>query len=347
MYSTLTKILKDIERDTGVCVTVFSEQGVILSASGEDDLPAFPVTGTAEGAFCQGGYYFYPTKSTDKRYIIALPDVSEAPTYAVLVAHAIAGALTGEDRGKSSSDLIRLLLSGNADSADVKRLKDEFKFPDGKYSVMALSVYKNQDSLLSVSSVLADSQFDVLIPTENGIFAFVKYVGDGFSEVNPVEFAQSLVESVFAETGARLSVCVGDVTELDGLADSYFSAIIGLKTAFRMNYTKSVFSHRDFIVMDLMASVPHSALEAHRKTMIKPSFISTVEDAELVETAEAFLNCSLNVSETARSLFIHRNTLMYRLNKIERETGLNIRNFSDALAFRVMQMLYKTGERDK
>ena len=65
------------------------------------------------------------------------------------------------------------------------------------------------------------------------------------------------------------------------------------------------------------------------------------EDEEMTETAEAFLESSLNVSETSRNLFMHRNTLMYRLDKIERVTGLNIRKFSDAVTFRILSVLYK------
>ncbi|MDE5897076.1 MAG: helix-turn-helix domain-containing protein, partial [Clostridia bacterium] len=63
--------------------------------------------------------------------------------------------------------------------------------------------------------------------------------------------------------------------------------------------------------------------------------------AEMSGTAEAFLECSLNLSETSRNLFLHRNTLTYRLDKIERVTGLNIRKFSDAVTFRVITILYR------
>jgi len=64
-------------------------------------------------------------------------------------------------------------------------------------------------------------------------------------------------------------------------------------------------------------------------------------DAEMVDTADEFLESSLNVSETARKLYLHRNTLIYRLDKIEKETGLNIRRFSDAITFRLISLLSK------
>ena len=64
-----------------------------------------------------------------------------------------------------------------------------------------------------------------------------------------------------------------------------------------------------------------------------------LKDEDLAGTAEEFLGNDLNVSETSRNLYMHRNTLMYRLDKLERMTGLNLRKFSDAVTFRVITIL--------
>ena len=70
-------------------------------------------------------------------------------------------------------------------------------------------------------------------------------------------------------------------------------------------------------------------------------FKEIFEDEEMLATAEAFLQSSLNVSETSRNLYMHRNTLLYRLDKIEKATGLNIRQFSDAVSFRVLTVIHR------
>ena len=59
----------------------------------------------------------------------------------------------------------------------------------------------------------------------------------------------------------------------------------------------------------------------------------------MIATAEEFLEANLNVSETSRKIYLHRNTLMYRLDKIEKATGLNVRKFSDAVTFRLITIL--------
>ena len=72
-----------------------------------------------------------------------------------------------------------------------------------------------------------------------------------------------------------------------------------------------------------------------------PESKEVLNDEELLETAENFLSNDLNVSETSRVINVHRNTLMYRLDKIEKITGLDIRKFNDALDFRLISILYK------
>ncbi|MBN2981461.1 helix-turn-helix domain-containing protein [Cohnella algarum] len=68
-------------------------------------------------------------------------------------------------------------------------------------------------------------------------------------------------------------------------------------------------------------------------------------DAETVSTLDAFFAMDCNVSETAKRLFIHRNTLLYRLDKLKQETGLDVRSFNDAVLVRIMLLLYKVTKR--
>ncbi|MNW31065.1 Purine catabolism regulatory protein [compost metagenome] len=65
------------------------------------------------------------------------------------------------------------------------------------------------------------------------------------------------------------------------------------------------------------------------------------EDAETLTTLETFFQMDCNVSETAKRLYVHRNTLIYRLDKIKQETGLDVRTFNDAVLARLILLLYK------
>lgn len=79
---------------------------------------------------------------------------------------------------------------------------------------------------------------------------------------------------------------------------------------------------------------------------LTPEILSVMKDKELVECVNAFFKNNLNISETSRNAFLHRNTLLYRIEKINKITGLNIRNFEDAMSFRILTIVYdKVSER--
>ena len=71
-----------------------------------------------------------------------------------------------------------------------------------------------------------------------------------------------------------------------------------------------------------------------------PEIISVMKDKELIECINAFFKNNLNISETSRNAFLHRNTLLYRIEKINKITGLNIRNFEEAMSFRLLTIVY-------
>ncbi|MBO5344800.1 MAG: helix-turn-helix domain-containing protein [Clostridia bacterium] len=73
---------------------------------------------------------------------------------------------------------------------------------------------------------------------------------------------------------------------------------------------------------------------------LTPEIISVMKDKELIECINAFFKNNLNISETSRNAFLHRNTLLYRIEKINKITGLNIRNFEEAMSFRLLTIVY-------
>ena len=69
-------------------------------------------------------------------------------------------------------------------------------------------------------------------------------------------------------------------------------------------------------------------------------------EPEMLATLETFFSLDCNVSETAKKLYIHRNTLLYRLDKLKQETGLDVRLFRDAVLMKIILLLYKVTKRN-
>ena len=79
---------------------------------------------------------------------------------------------------------------------------------------------------------------------------------------------------------------------------------------------------------------------------LTPEIREVMSDKELIDCINAFFKNNLNISETSRNAFLHRNTLLYRIDKIHKITGLNIRNFEEAMTFKLLTIIYdKTNER--
>ena len=79
---------------------------------------------------------------------------------------------------------------------------------------------------------------------------------------------------------------------------------------------------------------------AYRNLLIDANFKSIMEDEELARCVEEFFKYDLNVAEPSRKSYLHRNTLLYRIEKIANLTGLNIRSFDDAVTFRILMIIY-------
>ena len=91
---------------------------------------------------------------------------------------------------------------------------------------------------------------------------------------------------------------------------------------------------------EVVTALPKSVREMLTSGFEMKNFAKIFEDQSMMQTVEVYLDSGMNISETARRLYMHRNTLMYRLNNIRKNTGLNLSNFSDAVTFELLHYLY-------
>lgn len=91
---------------------------------------------------------------------------------------------------------------------------------------------------------------------------------------------------------------------------------------------------------EVVAALPKSVREMLTSGFEMKNFAKIFEDSGMMQTVEAYFNCGMNISGTARALYMHRNTLMYRLNSIRKHTGLDLSSFRDAVTFKLLNYLY-------
>lgn len=92
---------------------------------------------------------------------------------------------------------------------------------------------------------------------------------------------------------------------------------------------------------EVVTTLPKSVREKLTSGFDMKNFAKIFEDEEMMRTVEAYLKNGMNVSRTARSLYMHRNTLIYRLGVVRRMTGLDLRNFEMAITFKMLHHLYR------
>lgn len=168
----------------------------------------------------------------------------------------------------------------------------------------------------------------------------IKNVSGDESEDHIGQIAQSIVDTVNAEAMVNVRVGYGTVVyELKDVSKSYKEAMMSVDVGKIFYAERSVNAYSSLGIGRLIYQLPASLCQLFIEEIFKDNDPSTF-DEEIVSTVYKFFENSLNVSETARQMFIHRNTLVYRVEKLKALTGLDVRVFDDALTFMIAMMVY-------
>ena len=263
---------------------------------------------------------------------------AEAERAASLVAYFLAKTEVRELRS-DRFDSLKSILLGEGGSYLAFNYLAKYNLTDGPCFAVDIVPEKKLREAAQHFEGCVDGTQDMVVKMDETRLAVVKFLSEGQSSF---EFAQFLSQSLYEETGIRSSVGVGcEVKSFGDVATSYHQAATAVRMSAILHAKGDVHSYREYLLMRLLEDIPRSRLKDYMEQFCVNGADEIFEDEDMAGTAEEFLESSLNISETSRNLFMHRNTLMYRLDKIERATGLNIRKFSDAVTFRVITILYK------
>lgn len=162
--------------------------------------------------------------------------------------------------------------------------------------------------------------------------------GEGYQEIEQV--AQSIVDTVSAEAMTNVRVAYGTIVpELKDVSKSYKEAMMAIDVGKIFYAEKRVNAYATLGIGRLIYQLPTNLCRIFMEEIFGDTDPGSLDD-EIVSTAYKFFENNLNVSETSRQLFIHRNTLVYRVEKLQKATGLDVRTFDDALTFKIAMMVY-------
>ena len=213
----------------------------------------------------------------------------------------------------------------------------------GKSDYYVFAVYSPAQNrgVFDYLSTMADAH-DFVADMSDGITAFCKQSDNDSDYRSAGEFADVLKENLSEEIKENVKIGVGGVAHgVSELPKYYEYAKAALVGGAEYDPLSSVYSYKEYALIKTISGLTAAEKEQYVKTVLDRSYREVLADPELMSAADAFIKHSLNISEASRHMYVHRNTLIYRLDKIEKLTGLNIRNFNDAMTFRIACLIYK------
>ena len=195
----------------------------------------------------------------------------------------------------------------------------------------------------TLGELLPLSDTDALVEMDRHTVALVKDMRD-MGEDELYQFASAIQETLQVEASQSAQIGVGNARHtLSQLGESYREARSAIDIGRVFAPDESIFLYQRMMLSRFLASVSpeegarYHALLFNRKT-------SKLFSDDMLQCIDMFFHKDLNVADAARQLFIHRNTLVYRLDKVRSVTWLDLRRFDDAVTFKV---LYELGKRGK
>ncbi len=190
-----------------------------------------------------------------------------------------------------------------------------------------------------LTGMFPDKMQDFVLSINETDVAVIKQISGTVTAEDLEKIAVNIEETLKNELRIKTIIGIGTVAEhLRELADSYKEAQTAIEVGKVFDNEKRVMHYENLGIGRLIYQLPTTLCEIFLREVFKKNSLDSL-DQETLFTINKFFENSLNVSETSRKLFVHRNTLVYRLEKIRKLTGLDLRQFDHAIVFRVALMV--------
>lgn len=293
--------------------------------------------------FVYGGVTLIGTTEDQPVFVCLHGDSEDVKKCAVLCAELI-NMMMREDLSQGSREQsLRLMLRGEVEGAEFESLAAEHDIPMQKNRCVLYFYFQDMEveSAIQMMGDAVVDEADLITEVGHHSVAMLKEVSEeaDFSELE--EYANAFESSLLTETGTTVFIGISDPRpDLLSIPEAFEEARNAINVGRTYHPNRRVFPYRNLLLERFLSDVSpelgvsYNALIFNRKT-------ARLFNEEMIHTIETFFDNSLNLSETARKLYIHRNTLVYRLEKVQHAIGLDLRNFDDAVTFKMMMLLGK------
>ena len=276
--------------------------------------------------------------------VFCLGDDDTARAYCNLAYIALNDAKTFYEEKHDRGTFVKNIIMDNILPGDIYIRAKELHFateaPRAVFLVRQLG-HSDVSTVDVLGNLFPDKMQDFVISINETDIAVVKQLPANTEAEDLEKLAQSMENTLKNELFIKTVIGIGTVvTHLRELADAYKEAQTAIEVGKVFDTEKSIMHYENLGIGRLIYQLPTTLCEIFLSEVFKKNSIDSL-DQETLFTINKFFENNLNVSETSRKLFVHRNTLVYRLEKIKKLTGLDLRQFDHAIVFKVALMVRK------
>ncbi len=333
-------------------IGVVDENGVIVACSelvkiGEFRTNVKDEIAYSSDAITTGGFTYraltYNGSKTE--YIVFVEGEDKmADKIAKLLAVSLGNIKNLYDEKYDKGSFIKNIILDNILPSDIYIKSKELHFNTQEVRVVFLIKFLGKPEMLPfemLQNMFPDKTKDYVISVGEQDVALVKEVKPNI-EVREIEkIATNIADTLNTEFYSKVSIGISTaVDNLKDLARAYKEAQIAIEVGRVFETEKNIVSYENLGIGRLIYQLPTTLCDMFISEVFKRGTLESL-DRETLMTIQCFFENNLNVSETSRKLFVHRNTLVYRLEKIKKITGLDLREFEHAITFKVALMVKK------
>ena len=308
---------------------------------------ALKVSGAGESVVTFGQKTFRAILSSANQpdYVVFCTGDDElARTYCSLAYIALNNAKVFYEEKNDRSTFVKNIIMDNILPGDIYIRAKELHFAtDAPWAVFLVRQVGRGDvaAVDVLSGMFTDKLQDFVISINETDIAVIKQMSNETTTEDLEKIARDIEDLLRNELFVKPVIGIGTVvTHLRELADAYKEAQTAIEVGKVFDNEKSIINYKNLGIGRLIYQLPTTLCEMFLSEVFEMNSIEAL-DQETLFTINKFFENNLNVSETSRKLFVHRNTLVYRLEKIKKQTGLDLREFDHAIVFKVALMVRK------
>lgn len=347
----LQNVIVEIATITGVTAAVYSTDGQELASKGDvsdimpetiSDFGRLKITGDDRNEI----YLNRINQGSDDDYIcVVKKDSANAYMASRLICIQLKSLIEASRVHADKDNFIKNLLLDNLLQIDLynrsRRLGIEFEEPRAVFVIKNTSS-RPQQLHNTLKKFVSDYSNDFLSGTDENNQIIVHTIKDSEKCDDELKaFADKILEALNSAGLKEINIAYGSkVDELKDVSDSYKEANFAHNVRSIFYEGRTIISYDQLGIGRLIYQLPINLCHLFIDEIFSNNSVDDFDD-EILTTVDKFFENNLNVSESSRQLFIHRNTLVYRLDKIEKQTGLDLRIFDDAITFKIALMVVK------